>query len=75
MLLADAFSKCNTNKLCFSPKSVCVTLFAVDMPECQKGLGQAGVLGLVKPRGGAEGMQQEGGGRVGLALNHSILYS
>lgn len=37
------------NKMCLSLESVCTMLFAVDIPECQKGLGQAGVLGLVKP--------------------------
>lgn len=27
---------------------MCTTLFALDIPECQRGLGQMGVLGLVK---------------------------
>lgn len=30
------------SKMCFSPKRVCTTGFAVDIPECQKDLGPAG---------------------------------
>ena len=30
------------------PESACTTSFALDIPECQRGLEQAGVLGLLR---------------------------
>ena len=53
LLPAKELSKCNAqqNMLPCPSKSVCTTSFALDIPEYQRGLGQAGALGLLRQVG------------------------
>lgn len=40
--------QCTVKYAALPPKSACTTSFALDIPECQRGLGQVGVLGLLR---------------------------
>ena len=72
LLLANELSKCNAqqNMLPCPYKSACTTSFALDIPEYQRGLGQAGVLGLLRQVG--ELRRSRGKGAAGRTWHRAV---